>query len=149
MKTRQYKTDIKAPASRVMKTMIAEKTYKLWTAPFSPSSSFEGAWEKGNHIRFIGVDENGVKGGMIAEVMDIIPAKFVSLRHYGMVSGDTIITEGPEVEGWQNARENYSFAENNGITTVTIDIDVMEDHLDFFDKTWPMALDKLKELSEQ
>lgn len=149
MKTRQYKIDIKAPALQVMETMIAEKTYKLWTAPFNPTSSFEGAWKKGNHIRFIGVNEKGVKAGMVAEVMDIIPGKFVSLRHFGFVMDDAVITEGPELEGWKNAKENYSFTENNGTTTVTIDIDVVEDHLEYFDKTWPIALGKLKELCEQ
>jgi len=149
MKTRQYEIDIHASASKVMDIMLAEETYKLWTAAFNPTSSFEGEWKKGSHIRFLGINKDGVKEGMLSEVIDIVPNKFVSLRHYGFVSGDTEITEGPELQGWKDAKENYSFTENNGTTTVTVDIDVVEDHLDYFDKTWPLALEKLKELSEQ
>lgn len=149
MKTRKYQIEIHSSASYIMDVMLEKETYKLWTAAFNPTSFFEGEWKKGSHIRFLGINKDGVKEGMIAEVMDIIPDKFVSLRHYGFVSGDAIITEGQELQGWKNAKENYSFTENNGITTVTVDIDVAEDHLDYFDKTWPLALSKLKELCEQ
>jgi hypothetical protein len=45
--------------------------------------------------------------------------------------------------------ENYSFEENNGVTTVTVDVDSMEDYIDFFNKTFPKALDKLKEIAEK
>ncbi|RZK64674.1 MAG: SRPBCC domain-containing protein [Pedobacter sp.] len=148
MKTRQYQIDIKAPASKVMDIMLGKETYKLWTSAFNPTSSFEGEWKKGSKIRFLGISKEGVKEGMLSEIMELIPDKFVSIRHYGFVSGEKEITDGPELQGWKDAKEIYSLTENNGITTVTVDIDVVEDHLDYFDKTWPIALEKVKNLSE-
>ncbi len=125
------------------------ETYQQWTAEFNPTSTYEGSWEKGSKIYFIGTDENGKKGGMIAEIADNIPNQFVSIRHYGMLDGEKEITEGDEVEKWAGGLENYSFDEHNGMTSVTVDIDVIEDHLDYFNTTWPKALDKLKELVEK
>lgn len=40
------------------------KTYQLWTKEFNPTSTYEGNWQKGSEIFFIGTDQNGKRGGM-------------------------------------------------------------------------------------
>ena len=152
MKKLQFKKDIKASAEKVYNTMLGIsniKTYEQWTSEFNPTSTYEGSWEKGAKIYFIGTDENGKRGGMVSEIADNMPFRFVSIRHYGILDGDNEITEDAEVEKWAGGLENYSFEENNGVTTVTVDVDSMEDYIDFFNKTFPKALDKLKEIAEK
>ena len=124
-------------------------SYNQWTAEFNPTSTYEGTWEKGSKIYFIGTDENGNWGGMVSEIADIIPFRFVSIRHYGILDGENEITEGPDVEKWAGGLENYSFNEQDGQTTVTVETDVDGDYLDYFNSTWPRALQKLKELAEK
>jgi hypothetical protein len=65
------------------------------------------------------------------------------------LDGDTEITAGEQVEKWAGGHENYSFQENNGITTVTVDMDTIDEYLDYFKTTYPTALDKLKEIAER
>ncbi len=152
MKKVQFKIDIHAPAARVYDTMLGLsdiKTYEQWTAAFNPGSTYEGSWNKGSKILFTGTGENGEKGGMVAEIAENMPGKFISIRHYGILKGDQEITSGPEVEKWAGGLENYSIEENNGVTTVTIDVDVTEDFVDYFNTAWPKALAKLKEISRQ
>ena len=152
MKKLQYKKDINASAEKVYNTMLGIsniETYEQWTSEFNPTSTYEGSWEKGAKIYFIGTDENGKRGGMVSEIVDIIPFQFVSIRHYGILDGENEITEGVEVEKWAGGLENYSFHENDGMTTVTVGIDVTGDYLDYFNSTWPKALNKLKELAEK
>ena len=152
MKKLQYKIEIKASAKKVYDIMLGSsniKTYEQWTSEFNPTSTYEGSWEKGAKIYFIGTDENGKRGGMVSEIADNMPFWFVSIRHYGILDGENEITEGAEVEKWAGGLENYSFEENNGVTTVTVDVDSMEDYIDFFNKTFPKALDKLKEIAEK
>ena len=151
MKRIRYSKDINASTQKVYNTMLGLEniaTYNQWTAEFSPTSTYEGSWDKGAKILFVGTDENGKRGGMISEIADNIPFSFVSIRHYGILDGENEITEGPEVEKWAGSLENYSFHEHNGITTVTAEIDLSEEYVDYFDEMWPRALDKLKELSE-
>lgn len=151
MKKLQFKTEIIASAKKVYNTMLGIdniKTYEQWTAEFNPTSTYEGNWDKGSKIYFVGTDENGKRGGMVSEIADNVPYKFVSIRHYGILDGKNEITEGPDVEKWAGGLENYSFEEHNGVTTVTIESDVDEDYLDYFNTTWSKALNKLKELSE-
>lgn len=151
MKKLQFKKEINATSQKVYETMLGLKdksTYEQWTAIFSPTSTFDGSWEKGNKIHFVFVDENGKKGGMVAEIEENQPAKFVSLRHYGFLDGENEITTGEQVEKWAGGHENYSYQENNGTTTVTVEIDAIDEYLDFFNDKYPKALDKLKEISE-
>lgn len=148
MKRTNYQIDINAPVSKVYETMIGKETYKQWTAEFNPTSDFEGGWNKGDKILFTGVNQEGKKEGMVAEIAENIPNKLISIRHLGILDGENEITSGPQVEGWAGALENYSFGENDEITTVTVDVDTNEEYLDYFNSTWPKALQKLKEMSE-
>ena len=87
----QFKKEIRASAKKVFNTMLGLeniKTYEDWTAVFNPTSTYEGSWEKGSKIYFVGFDDSGKKMGMVSEIVENIPFKFVSIRHYGMLDGD-------------------------------------------------------------
>lgn len=151
MKKVQFKTIINAPVSKVYRTMLGlenKSTYEAWTAEFNPTSTFEGSWQKGSKILFIGTGEDGEKGGMVAEIAENIPNRLVSIRHYGILKGDTEITSGEEVEKWAGGLENYSFEEHKQVTTVTVEVDVVDEYMDYFQTTYPKALKKLKEIIE-
>lgn len=148
MKRLQYSININASADKTEEIMLGATTYKQWTAAFNPTSDFKGGWNKGDKICFIGTDANGKQEGMVAEIAEHIPNKFVSIRHYGLYSDGVEITKGPEVEKWAGGLENYTFEENNGNTRLTVDVDVTEDHIDYFNKTYPKALELLKDLCE-
>jgi hypothetical protein len=152
MKKLQFTISIHAPVTRIYDFMLgisSKSTYEQWTSLFNPTSTYEGSWDKGTKILFIGVDEKGEKGGMVSRIVENIPYRFVSIQHYGLYNADKEITEGPEVEKWANGFENYTFEENNGTTTVTVDLDTTEDFSDYMNQTYPKALDKLKELCER
>lgn len=152
MKRAQFKTQIQAPAEHVYRTMLGledKSTYEQWTAAFHPTSTFEGTWEKASKMYFVGTDENGKRQGMVSEIADNVPCSFVSIRHIGVLDGDKEVTEGPEVEAWAGGLENYSFSENEGVTTLTVEVDVTEEHQEYFDTTWPKAFNVLKGICEK
>ncbi len=147
-----FKKEINASAQKVYETMLGltnKSSYEFWTSAFNPTSSYEGNWNEGSKIYFVGTDENGKKGGMVSNIEANQPAKFVSIKHYGFLDGDTEITSGEEVEKWAGGYENYAYREINGITTVTVDIDTIDAYVDYFNEKYPIALDLLKEISEQ
>lgn len=151
MQKLHYKVSIKAPVSKVYDFMLGinnKSTYEQWTAVFNPTCTYEGTWEKGNKILFLGTDENGDKGGMVSKVTENQPNQFVSIKHCGLVQGDQEIMDGPEVEKWANGMENYTFEENNGTTNISVDLDCTEDFIEYMNETYPKALGKLKEICE-
>lgn len=152
MKKLQFKVSINAPVAKIYDFMLginSKSTYEQWTSLFNPTSTYEGSWEKGSKILFVGVDDKGEKGGMVSKIADNIPNRFVSIQHLGILKADKEITEGPDVEKWANGYENYTFEENNGTTTVTIELDTVEDFIGYMNQTYPKALEKLKELCEK
>jgi len=152
MEKTKFNVSINAQTNKVYDVMLGisnKSTYEQWTALFNPTSTYEGNWNKGSKMLFIGTDEKGEKGGMVSEIFNNIPNKFISIRHYGLVKANVELTEGPEVEKLANGFENYTFVENNGTTTVTVDLDIAEDFLDYMNETYPKALDKLKEICEK
>jgi hypothetical protein len=151
MKKLQFIVHINAPASKVYDSMLGisnKSSYEQWTAQFNPTSSYEGNWEKGSKMLFVGTDENGKKAGMVSEICDLIPNQFVSIRHYGLVQNDVEITTGQQVEKWANGFENYTFNEIDGATSVTVDLDTSKEFVDYMSKAFPNALKALKEFCE-
>jgi len=149
MTRKHYSIDIKAPVEKVFKTMLGLddiKTYEAWTYVFNPTSSYKGSWDKGARIYFVGTNEDGSIGGMVSEIAEHIPNKYISIKHLGMLKGDKEIQEEPEVEKWSGGLENYSFEEKDGVTSITIEIDIIEEYQDYFDTNYPKALNKLKEV---
>lgn len=152
MEKMQFKKEINAPAAKVHEIMIGKETFKQWTAVFNPSSDVEGggvegSWDKGSKILFIATDKNGKREGMVGYIRENTPSQYVSIEYKGVVDGDNEITEGPIAEEWQGF-ENYTFDGHGEITTVTVDIDVNDQMVDYFRETYPKALDKLKEICE-
>ncbi|MBV5281686.1 MAG: SRPBCC domain-containing protein [Paludibacter sp.] len=152
MKKLQFDIKINAPVDKVYDVMLGISnisTYEQWTSLFNPTSTYEGSWNKGDKIHFIGVDENGEKGGMVSEIAENILNRFVSIRHYGLLKGDKEITEGPEVEKWACGFENYTFDEINGMSVLSVEVETPDDFIDYMNQSYPLALVKLKEICEQ
>lgn len=152
MKRLQFSIEINAPVQHVYESMLGLKsksTYEYWTYAFNPTSTLEGNWDKGSKILFVGVDENGKRGGMVSEIAEHIPAKMVAIRHYGFIDGENEITSGEMVEKWAGGMEIYHYSENNGVTKVIAEVDALEDFESYFNEHYPQALKRLKEWCEK
>lgn len=140
---------IDANVDEVYRTMLDKQHYSEWTSAFNPASRYEGSWEKGSKIIFIGEDQDGKKGGMVSRIKENILNEFVSIEHLGILEGDREITSGPKVEPWAGGLENYSFTEQDGKTLVSVEMDSNEEYRNYFEQTYPKALNLLKSVCER
>ncbi|WP_158860061.1 SRPBCC domain-containing protein [Lunatibacter salilacus] len=138
---------INAPVNTVYSAMLEK--FSEWTAVFSPNSYYVGSWEKGAAIRFLTKDEKGSLVGMVSQIKEHLPGKLISIQHVGVVENGKELTEGPAAEVWKGALENYSFKETEQGTLVTVTQDTTDSYVDYFNKTYPEALVKLKEICER
>lgn len=148
MEKLEFEIEIKASTEAVYSAMLDEEKYREWTSVFNPTSRYEGSWDKGAKIRFIGVDSKGNTAGMIARIRENIPNKFISIEHIGILNNGEEILSGPEVDGWQGALENYEFISNGNMTNLKVSMDANENFKEYFEETWPKALLKLKQICE-
>jgi uncharacterized protein YndB with AHSA1/START domain len=149
MKKLHFETKINAPVKKVWHTMLDDQTYREWTKAFGNPGYFEGSWDKGSDIRFIGPEEDGTVSGMISKIADNRMYEFISIKHIGMIMHGVEDTTSDEIKKMGDAYENYTFSEENGVTTVKVDLDVMDDWADMFNEMWPKGLEKLKEMAEK
>jgi hypothetical protein len=143
-KTLTWSVSIRAPRSVVWDQMLGAESYKRWTSAFTEGSYYEGAWEEGRKIRFLG--PNG--DGMVAEIAESRTPEFVSIRHLGEIAGGVEDTTSDKVRAWAPAYENYTFADSADGTTVTVTLDCVPEYEAYMNETFPKALDKLKQISE-
>lgn len=144
MKTLRFESVIHAPRTAVWEAMLAPGTYRLWTAAFSEGSYYEGSWETGARIRFLGPGGNG----MVSVIAESRPSEFLSIRHLGMIKDGIEDTTSDAVRAWVGAFENYSFSDSGTSTRLEVTIDVTADFEDYMNRTWPKALAVLKALCE-
>jgi hypothetical protein len=140
---------INAPRKRVWDVMLSDDTYRQWTEAFHPGSYFRGDWSKGSKILFLGPNPGGSgEGGMVSRIRDNKPHEFISIEHLGIVRDGVEDTESEEAKKWAPAYENYTFADRDGGTELTIDMDVDEKGKQNFEAMWSAALARLKGLAE-
>ena len=149
----RFEIVIDAKPEKVWKTMLDTKHYSSWTAVFNPNSRFEGSWEKGSSIRFLGADKDGRVHGMVSRIKENIPGRFVSIEHLGVIQDGKEVFSGPIVDEFAGSLENYTFTGVNGQTSVSVDMvskqKLSTEFISYFEKTWPQALEKLKTICEE
>lgn len=150
MKATHFEIDIKASRQKVFDTMLGKESYSEWTSVFNPSSYYEGSFEEGAEIHFIGLSEEGKKEGMVGIVRSLRSPNFVSMEYIGVFYGDKVVTEGAGMEDFIGSTETYRFeGVDESATRVLVDLDVPDEYEDYFNKAWPKALEKLKEMCER
>ena len=143
-----FEIEINCDPEKVYKTMIDRDSYNEWTSIFNYDSHFEGSWQKGSSINFLGAGQDGSVEGMISRIKENIPNKFISIEHIGIIKNGIEMTCGPEVDEWQGALENYTFRPAGNKTVLSVDLDSNKGMSSYFMEAWPKALDKLKSICE-
>jgi len=140
---------INAPREAVWDAIVNDAKYRLWTSAFQETSYFEGSWNKGDSIRFLGINEKGEKEGMVSEIAESIYPQYISIKHLGYIFNGIDDTTSEEIRKWAPAFENYTLEKSGEDKTLfKLDMDVTEEFHDMFLELWPKALAKLKEVSE-
>ena len=151
MKKLHYSEEIAAPAHTVWAAMLDDTTYREWTGVFYEGSYYEGNWNLGSEIRFLGPTEEGQPDGMVARVVENRPDERISLEYIGQLVRGKLDTESDQAKRLIGAHENYSFSydKERGVTSLTVDLDSSEEeYVEMFNDGWPKSLAKLKEIAE-
>ena len=145
MKRKEYTVTIAASREKVWEMLWSDKTYRIWTAPFAEGSYAETDWKEGSKVLFLGPSGNG----MISCIKTNNEPAYMSIEHIGIIVDGKEDTSSEEVKEWAGSMENYTLENKGGKTKLTVHVDIAEAYLDSFEKAFPQALQKVKELSEK
>jgi len=101
-------------------------------------------WEVGGKVHFLSPDQSGIYS--IIELH--IPNEIIRCKHIGKVIQGKEQPIDDDTQSWTGAKESYILSKNDNDITLTIDIDVQDEHLDYMSKTLPKALEKIKGVAE-
>lgn len=90
------------------------------------------------------------KNGILSVVAENRPNENMSFLHRGEVKDGVEDTDSEQVKQWQGSEENYTLTSADGGTDLTIEMkgNISAGFKDYFEKVWPLALEKLKSLAE-
>ncbi|MEP7237445.1 MAG: SRPBCC domain-containing protein [Ferruginibacter sp.] len=139
-----FTTTIQAPKQKVWRTLWDDESYKAWTAAFAEGSCAVSDWQEGSKILFL--DAKG--DGMYSTIAKKTENEFISFKYNGEVKNKVELPLDEKNSDWVNGFENYTLKEDNGITTLDVDITVTDAMLNYFNKTFPTALENVKKIAE-
>ena len=144
MEKAAFSTTIEASVERVWNVLWEDETYRIWTSVFAEGSHAVSDWEEGSRVTFF----DGKGDGMYSLIAKLIPNELMLFHHQGSIKDGAEIPFEGEMANWSDSAEEYRLVDNNGITELTIEIDMVEEFKAFLNEKFPLALAKVKELSE-
>ena len=144
MKRQEYIITIQAPQTKVWEILWGAESYSKWTAVFDPNSRAETDWKEGSKVVFLGTGQNG----MVSKIVTNNAPHYMAIEHLGILVEGKEDLDSEHGQAWAGAREDYTLKTLNEATHLTVEIDIAEAHIDSFNKTFPKALQKVKELAE-
>ena len=144
MKKLSFTIQINAPREKVWKVLWDDASYRKWTAVFSEGSHAVTDWQEGSKVLFLSPSGEG----MFSRIAKSVPNQLMSFEHLGMVKDGVEQPETEETKGWAGAMENYTLEEKDGGTALTVTMDMMEGHENYFNEHFPKALEIVKSLAE-
>jgi hypothetical protein len=143
MQKQQFSIEIKAPRERVWNTLWEDKTFRDWANTVDEGTYMVGELKEGNEVQFI----SSVSGyGVTSLVEKLTLNEFVSFRQ---IADTKDSGEREREKEWTGGAESYSLAENDGVTTLTVDIDVPPGQEETFKVRFPEALERVRILAEK
>ena len=142
MKEMQFVVEINATSEQVWNTLWKDKTFREWASIIDPETYMVGELKEGDEVQFIS-SHGGY--GVTSLVEKYVENEFLLLRH----QADTQEEGAKErVKEWTGGAETYTIAETESGVTLSVAFDVPPTQEDYFAATYPKALARVKQLSE-
>ena len=140
----EFSIDIRAGKTAIWKALWDDASYRDWASVFFEGSyAISEHWEEGSKVHFLGPDGNGIYS-LIAEHRS---GRIMRFRHIAAVKAGEEQTLDDESRSWSGATETYALIEIEDGYRLAIEIDVLEEHLEYMKSTFPKALERIKENS--
>lgn len=146
MRTLHFNIEINASKEKVWSALWDDANYRNWTSVFSEGSYAVSDWKEGSEIRFL----TPTNDGMLSVITKKNPYQIMSFKHLADIRDGKVqpANKAKEEEDWTGAMETYTLEEANGVTKLSVALDGVEKYIDYFQKTFPKALDKVKTIAE-
>ncbi|MBU3661499.1 MAG: hypothetical protein FGM14_16665 [Flavobacteriales bacterium] len=140
-----FKISISATAEKVWDSLWEIENYKKWTSVFCDGSYYKtNDFSQGNKIHLLA--PNG--GGMYSILEKIVENETLVFKHLGELKNFEEQPNDEATQGWSNALESYELKQKGNEIELTVQVETVEEYVAHMNKTFPLALQELKNISE-
>ncbi|WP_298519475.1 hypothetical protein [uncultured Kordia sp.] len=137
----KFSIDIQAEKSTIWKTLWDDNSYRDWASVFFEGSyAVSDDWKEGSTVHFLAPDQSGI----YSIIEKHTPNHIIHFKHIGNVVEGKEQPIDEETKKWSGATEIYTLIDGKDANTLTVEIDVMDEHLEFMTDKLPLALEKIK-----
>lgn len=137
----KFSIDIKAEKTKIWEALWNDSSYRDWASIFFEGSyAVSDNWKEGSTVLFLSPDQSGI----YSTIEKHIPNEIMHFTHIGNVLNGKEQPIDDETKTWSGATEVYSLATGKSCNVLTLEIDVLDEHVDFMKATLPAALEKVK-----
>lgn len=137
----EFSIDIKSSKENIWKALWEDQYYRAWIGVFAEGSYYVADnLSEGNTIMFLGPDKNGIH----SIIEKSIPQNVIHFKHIGAVVEGKEQPLDDQARKWTGATEHYSLHEGTDGIKLVIQIDILDEHLEFMSGKFPEALQKIK-----
>lgn len=137
----QFSITIDADTTTIWKALWDDTSYRDWVSVFQEGSyASTDDWKEGSIVHFLDQDKNGI----YSIIQQHIPNETITFQHIGTVVNGKEQPVDEETKQWTGATETYTLSEDNNTITLIVNIDVLDEHLEFMNNAFPKALEKIK-----
>lgn len=138
----KFSIDINAEKTTIWKALWNENSYREWASVFFEGSYAEtDDWKEGSIVHFLAPDQSGI----YSIIEKHVPNNIIQFRHIGNVVKGKELPIDDEIKKWSGTTEIYRLSAGKNANKLEVEIDVLDEHLDFMTKTFPQALKKIKD----
>lgn len=146
MTTLSFSQQINASREKIWQALWDDASYREWTSVFTPGSYAESDWKEGSKVLFMSPEGSG----MVSFIDKKIDNEHIAFKHTGVVKDGKEQPETEETKKWAGAIEAYTLRDiGNGSTELSVTMDTLEYHADYFYDKFPKALAAVKVIAER
>lgn len=136
-----FSIDIQAEKTKIWEALWNDDSYRDWASVFFEGSyALTDHWKEGSQVLFLAPDQSGI----YSLIEKHIPNHMIQFKHIGNVVKGKEQPLDEETKKWSGTTEIYTLTEGSNCHTLTVEIDVLEEHLEFMNRTFPKALETIK-----
>ena len=137
----QFSIEIKAEKTIIWNSLWSDSAYRDWASVFFAGSyAITDNWKENSKVLFLGPDNSGIYSFIETHT----PNKVMKFKHIGNVLNGKELPIDCETKKWSGATEIYTISEGKSTNILKVEIDVLDEHLEFMSERLPKALEKIK-----
>ncbi|MBN8642082.1 MAG: SRPBCC domain-containing protein [Flavobacteriales bacterium] len=144
MKRLEFTIEINTSIEKIWETLWNDTTYRDWVSVFCEGTYVKTNWNEGDSVHFLTPDGKG----MNSIIEKKLEHQYIAFKHISELENFEPQPVDETTSEWTGAMEIYELIPSTSSVTLKVLMDTLEKYIEYFETTFPKALERVKTLSE-